>query len=158
MFPDYTFLVTVVTWTNSSMQNSMVMVMFISVFDWEYLFLGKLDPKNGNYQLRLKFITYNHFHNILRFFDVGCWTLVDSVLWNHTCLFVRPSVRLSICPSVHRSVRPSVSFLKILSLVFSDIVHDDNWLWYLVVDEARCFKKFFGSPILGQMGQNWAQK
>ena len=100
MFPDYTFLVTVVTWTNSSMQNSMVMVMFISVFDWEYLFLGKLDPKNGNYQLRLKFITYNHFHNILRFFDVGCWTLVDSVLWNHTCLFVRPSVRLSICPSL----------------------------------------------------------
>ena len=32
-------------------------------------------------------------------------------------------VRLSVCPSVRQ---PSLSFLKIGSLVFSDIVHDDS--------------------------------
>ena len=45
------------------------------------------------------------------------------------------SVRLSICPSVH----PSQSFLKIRSLVFFDIVHDDSWPWHLVTDKARFF-------------------
>ena len=39
------------------------------------------------------------------------------------------------------SVRPSLSFLKIGSLVFSDILHDDSWPWYLVTDEARFLKK-----------------
>ena len=50
-------------------------------------------------------------------------------------------VRLSVCPSVCPSVRPSLSFLKIKSLVFSDIVHDDSWSWYLVTDRARFLKK-----------------
>ena len=60
-------------------------------------------------------------------------------------------VRLSVCPSV----LPSLSFLKIGSLVFSDIVHDDSWPWYLVA--ARFLKKKIGDPNLDQMGQNWAQ-
>ena len=38
------------------------------------------------------------------------------------------------------SVRPSLSFLKVGSLLFSDIVHDDSWPWYLVTDKA-IFKK-----------------
>ena len=41
------------------------------------------------------------------------------------------------CPSVCLSVRLSLSFLKIGSLVFSDIVHNDSWSWYL----ARFLKK-----------------
>ena len=41
--------------------------------------------------------------------------------------------------SVRLFVRLSLSFLKIRSLVFSDIVHDDSWPWYLVTEEARCF-------------------
>ena len=44
-------------------------------------------------------------------------------------------------------VRPSLSFLKIGSLVFSDIVHDNGWPWYLVNDEARFLKKSFGGRI-----------
>ena len=44
------------------------------------------------------------------------------------------------------SVRPSLSFFKIGSLVFSDIVHDDGWLWYLRTDRA--------SQNLGQIAQN----
>ena len=46
----------------------------------------------------------------------------------------------SVGPSVH----PSLNFLKIESLVFSDIVHDDSWPWYLVTDGARFSKKNFG--------------
>ena len=53
-------------------------------------------------------------------------------------------VCLSICPSMCPSVRPSLSFLKIRSLVFSDIVHDDSWSWYLVTDWARFLKKKIG--------------
>ena len=42
----------------------------------------------------------------------------------------------SICPSVC----PSLSFLKIGSLAFSDIVHNDSWPGYLATDGPR-FKK-----------------
>ena len=50
--------------------------------------------------------------------------------------YVCASVRLSVRPRA----RPSLSFLKIGSLVFP-IVHDDGWPWYLVTDEARILKK-----------------
>ena len=59
----------------------------------------------------------------------------------------RPMKSLS---SVRLSVRP------IGSLVFSDVVHDDSWPWYLVTDETRFLKKIFGGPNLSQMGQNRA--
>ena len=56
--------------------------------------------------------------------------LLDSILWNHS--------PLSVCLS---SVHPSLTFLKIGSLVFSDIVHYDSWPWYLVTAEARFLEK-----------------
>ena len=42
---------------------------------------------------------------------------------------------------VRLSVRPLLSFLKIASLVFSDIVHYDRWPRYPVTDEIRFLKK-----------------
>ena len=79
-----------------------------------------------------------------KFLDARRWS--DSALWNH-CL-----------PSVCPSDRPSLSFLKIGSLVFCDVVHDDSWPWYLVTDKARFLeKKIFGSPNLGQMAQHRTQ-
>ena len=75
----------------------------------------------------------------MRFF--GRSTLVDSVLRNHS----RPSVR------------PSLSFLKIGSSVFSNIVHDDSWPWYIVTDEARFLKKKFG-PKFGSKGSRSGPK
>ena len=48
---------------------------------------------------------------------------------------------LFVCPSVC----PSLTFLKIGSLVFSDIVHDDSWPWHLVTDEPDFCKKKIGS-------------
>ena len=43
--------------------------------------------------------------------------------------------------SVRLSVRPSLSFLKIGSLLSSDIVHDDSWPWYLMTDSQISEKK-----------------
>ena len=88
-------------------------------------------------------IISDRFTNLFFF---GRSTLLDSVLWNHS----HPSVRLSVSPSL----RPSLSFLKIGSLVFSDIVHDDSWPWYLVTDKARFLKNKNGGPNLDQMVQN----
>ena len=70
--------------------------------------------------------------------------LSDSILWNHP----RPSVR--------PSVSPSLSFVKIGWLVFSGIVHDDSWPWYLETDGAifKKKKKKIGDLNLGQTGQN----
>ena len=74
---------------------------------------------------------------------VGYWNVVESFLWNQS----RPSVR------------PPLSFLKFGSLVFSDIVHDDSWPWYLVNDslqqcltssEDKIHVKSFLGPYLGQ--------
>ena len=66
-----------------------------------------------------------------------------------------------LCPSVylsvHLSIQPSLSFLKTESLVFSGILHDNSWPWYLVSDAARFLKKNFGGPYLGPMGLNQAQ-
>ena len=70
----------------------------------------------------------------------GCSTLVRQrpmKSLTSVCL----SIRLSICPSVRPSFRPSVSFLKIESLAFCDIIHDDSWSWYLVNYGARFLKK-----------------
>ena len=40
----------------------------------------------------------------------------------------------SLCASV-------LNFAKTGSLVFSNIVHNDSWPWYLATDEARLKKK-----------------
>ena len=66
---------------------------------------------------------------------------------------VWPSVYLSI----HLSVQLSLSFLKIRSVIFNDIVHDDSWPWYLETGEVRFLKKNIGGSSLGPMGLNQAQ-
>ena len=68
---------------------------------------------------------------------------LDRILWNHS----RPSVPLSIYPSFCLSL----NFVKIGSIIFSDIVRDDSWPWYLVTDKARFLKESF----LTEFGLNW---
>ena len=90
-----------------------------------------------------------YIHALLRidssvFSDFGRSALVGecpmkSLLF--VCSSLLLSIRLSVRPSVHPFVCPSLSFLKIGSFVFSDIVHDDSWPWYVRTDEARFLKK-----------------
>ena len=58
------------------------------------------------------------------------WTLDGSWAASYEITFVR----LSVCQSL--------IFLKIGSLVFSDIVHDDSRPWSLVTDGARFLQSF----------------
>ena len=76
---------------------------------------------------------------------IECSILVDNILWYYSP------------PSVGLSGRPSLGFLKIGWLVFSDIVHEDSWPWYLVTDGARFKKKKIEVPNVGQMDQDQAQ-
>ena len=76
----------------------------------------------------------------IRYFYCFLTHFQPSVVFGRSTLvgyYVRLFVRLSVCPSV----RASLSFLKIGSLVFSDIVHDDSWSWHLVTDGAWFLKK-----------------
>ena len=79
---------------------------------------------------------------------------------SHTAPYEITLAPLSICSSlslsIPLSVRPSLSFLKIGSIVISDIVHDYTWPRYVVTVEARFQKKKKknGDPNLDQ---NWAQ-
>ena len=61
----------------------------------------------------------------------------NSVLWNHS----RPSawlfVRLSVCPSVTNLSQDWIIILYIIQY----IIHDNNWVWYLVMDKAGFLKK-----------------
>ena len=76
-----------------------------------------------------------------------CNYVVTLYIGRSTLVGHRPMKSLlSVCPSVYSSVRPLLSFLKIGSLVFSDIIHDDSWPWYLLTDRARFLKKNFGDP------------
>ena len=60
-------------------------------------------------------------------FDIGHFTLVGPMkLLSSVCLSICPSFCLPVCPSVCASVHLPQNFLKIRSLVFSDIVHDDS--------------------------------
>ena len=66
-------------------------------------------------------LLWNVFFNIFRSFiylfqEQLCWTLDVSRTASYEITLIRPSVR--------PSVRPSLNFLKIGSLVFSDIAHD----------------------------------
>ena len=72
--------------------------------------------------------------NILLFGSIKYEYHINSKIFNFgrsTLAGQRPmkslsSVGPSVCPSVRLSVRPSLSFLKIGSLVFSNIVHDNS--------------------------------
>ena len=83
--------------------------------------------------------------------------LLDARLWSDSVHEVTLAVCPSVRPSFRPSARPSLSFLKIGSLVLSDIVHDDILPLYLVTDEARFLRKkiiFFCDPNLGP-GPKW---
>ena len=67
---------------------------------------------------------YSKFSDLSTKEDFERSTLV-GVLWNQLSC---------VCQSVRPSVRPSLR-------VFSDIVHDDTWPWYLVIDKATFLKK-----------------
>ena len=67
--------------------------------------------------------------------DFRFWTLDVSRTASYEITLVRQYVCLS------------VSFLKIASLIFSDIGHDDSWIRYLVTDEARFLKKNLAARI-----------
>ena len=78
------------------------------------------------------------------------WNTFLNHVGRSTLVGQRPMKSLSsVCPSVH----PSLSFLKIGSLVLSDIVHDDSWPWYLVTNEARFLKKKLAARIWGEWGK-----
>ena len=64
----------------------------------------------------------------------------------------------SVCLSVLVSVRPSLNVFKIGSLVFSDIVHDDSWSWFVVTEEDRFFKKKNWRPKFGPNGSKLGPK
>ena len=72
---------------------------------------------------------------------IWLWTLDVS----RTASYEITLVRLSVRPSV----RPSLSFLKIGLLLFSDIVHDDSWPWYLATDGAKFLRKKIWRPEFG---------
>ena len=81
------------------------------------------------------------------------WFLVKFFILKHvgrsTLVWQRPMKSLLLMNSL--------SFLKIRSLVFSDILHDDSWPWYLVTARFLKKKKKNGSPNLDRMGKYWAQ-
>ena len=83
----------------------------------------------------------------IRYFYCSLTHFQPSVVFGRSTL-VGYYVRLSVCPSV----RASLSFLKIGSLVFSDIVHDDSWPWHLVTDGAWFLKK------KKKKKKNWQQR
>ena len=63
-------------------------------------------------------------------------------------------VHLSVCPSI----RLSLSFQYIGLIVFSHIVYDDSWRWYLLTDGARFSKKKICGPNLDPSSQTGVQK
>ena len=79
-----------------------------------------------------------------------CYNFKSSVnLWLgvqflHLLFYIKNLVNFTKSYQAHWTLDvscPSPSFLKIGLLVFSDIVHQDSWPWYLVTDKARFLKK-----------------
>ena len=79
-----------------------------------------------------------------------CYNFKSSVnLWLgvqflHLLFYIKNLVNFTKSYQAHWTLdvsRLSPSFLKIGLLVFSDIVHQDSWPWYLVTDKARFLKK-----------------
>ena len=68
------------------------------------------------------FASYSVFFFLDQITDVRWYPIARSTLVEQ-----RPMKSLSsVCVSVRPSIRPAISFLKIGSLVFSDIVRDDS--------------------------------
>ena len=83
-------------------------------------------------------------NSYIRAHDLQIWAYENYICKRHfrcsTLVEQRPMKSLSVCPSV----RPSLSLLKIGSLIFSDIAWDDSWPWYLVTGRDRFLKKKIG--------------
>ena len=87
---------------------------------------------------------FNFYVSFLQFLN-----LKEIVVRLEKNLYWTLDARLSIC----LSVRSSLSFLKIESLAFSNIVHDNSWPWYLRSYKARFLKKRLATRIWGQRAQ-----
>ena len=90
------------------------------------------------------------------FFLISYFSVLDA-RQSRTAFYEITLVSPSVCLSVRTSVRPSLNFLKIESLVFSNILCDYSWPWYLVTDEAQFLKKEVGSLNMDSMDLNQAQ-
>ena len=113
---------------------------------WVFLFLTYI----------FKLLIWGLFYLIVRFIVklfIYYWMLDTRQGPTKSFSSVRLSVHLSILPFV----RLSLTFLKIGSLDFPDIVHDDSWPWYLVIYEARLLKKNGGPTEFGSNGHKSGQ-
>ena len=72
--------------------------------------------------------------HFLFLFLLFCWMLHFSQTASYEIILISQFVCLSLSPSVTK-------FSKDVSLVFSDIVLNDSWPWYLVTHRARFLKK-----------------
>ena len=87
--------------------------------------------------------------------NVTCYSMYSDTIGRPTLVGQGPmkslsSVCPSVCLSVRSSIRPSLDFLKIGSLVFSDILHDDSSI-YIVTYKARFLKKQLAAQIGTQL-------
>ena len=101
---------------------------------WQKMWLTFNDVKEDFFQSRSShdktFWVYSQIprHSLY----TACRALDISQTASYEITLVCLSICLSICPS-----------LKTGLLVFSDVVDDDSWPWYLATDEARFWKKNF---------------
>ena len=130
----------------------------LSCFHWKFLPQIKTVYQCTKCSLHQK-REYLHHFVILTFFivvfanTIGRLRLVMQDPMK-SLLSVCPSVpKIGTCPSMGRSVHWSLSFLKIASLAFSDIVDHDSWPWYLVTTKPDLKKKNWQVKF-GQNGPN----
>ena len=89
--------------------------------------------------LHLRIGTRTMFKKMLKVFNKDSYFYLEHLLWcwtldvSRTASYEITLVRLSVCPSL--------SFLIIGSLVFSDMVHHDSCPWYIVNWKARFLKR-----------------
>ena len=101
-----------------------------------------------------EFLVINFARPLKLFLDFLCITAT----WNDSLSFPlwmldfsrTVSCKNTLCLSVHPSVHPLLNFLKISSLVFSDILLDDRLPLYLVTDQARFLKNIVVAWIWAQ--------
>ena len=86
-----------------------------------------------------------NIYHLTDFFIVGLLDVSRTASYEITLVYL----------SVFLFVRPSLSFFKIGSLVFSDIVHDNSWPCYLVTDVARFLQKKLAARIWDKWFKIW---
>ena len=89
--------------------------------------------------LHLRIGTRTMFKKMLKVFNKDSYFYLEHLLWCWTLDVSRTaSYEITL---VRLSVRPSLSFLIIGSLVFSDMVHHDSCPSYIVNQKARFLKR-----------------